>query len=84
MVKDKMLWQPTAVDIQQSEIATFAAYVAAQTGFDWGGDFQSLWRWSTSSMEAFWTCVWQWHGIIGDMGHRPLVDADKMPGAVFS
>jgi len=83
MTTNKMLWQPTAADIQQSETAAFAAFVAARTGFDWGGDFQSLWRWSTSSMEEFWTCLWHWHGIIGDMGQRPLIDADKMPGACF-
>ena len=83
MTSDNILWAPSDTQIKQSQISDFASYVKAKTGFDWNGDFQALWQWSTDSITDFWSLLWQWHGIIGDMGSRPLVNEKAMPGATF-
>ena len=83
------LWQPTNAQIKASQLNDFAEFVRTETGFDWGGDFAVLWQWSVDEMAEFWACLWQWHGIIGDMGDagdkhpRRLIHQDQMPGAQF-
>ncbi len=77
------LWQPTPDEIYNAQVADFGRYVAAQYGFNWNGDFQALWRWSVTAMPEFWESLWRWHGIIGDMGSRRLINESKMPGAQF-
>ncbi len=83
MISDNILWTPSDTQIKHSQISDFANYVKAKTGFDWNGNFQSLWQWSTDSMTDFWPLLWQWHGIIGNMGSRTLVNEKAMPGAKF-
>ena len=77
------LWHPSSVQMKNAEVTDFARYVKTQHGFDWGGDFQALWRWSVTEIPTFWEMLWHWHGIIGDIGQRRLVNETKMPGAIF-
>ena len=77
------LWQPTNEAIEQAQLQDFGRFIAANHGFDWGGDFQALWQWSIDSMPDFWQSLWQWHGMIGDMGSRILINETAMPGAQF-
>ena len=77
------LWQPTDEAIEQAQLQDFGRFIAANHGFDWGGDFQALWQWSIDSMPDFWQSLWQWHGMIGDMGSRILINETAMPGAQF-
>ena len=79
----KRLWQPSLEQLKNAEVTDFARYVRARHGFDWNGDFQALWRWSVTEIPTFWEAVWHWHGIIGDMGQRRLVNETEMPGAIF-
>ena len=76
-----LLWQPQ--EIEKTQIYQFSVYLDDQHGFDWGGDYERLWQWSVDYPELFWSCLWDWHGIIGDKGKRLLADANKMPGAQF-
>jgi acetoacetyl-CoA synthetase len=83
MISDNILWTPSDTHIRHSQISDFANYVKAKTSFDWNGNFQSLWQWSTDSMTDFWPLLWQWHGIIGNMGSRTIINEKAMPGAKF-
>ena len=77
------LWQPTAADIDAAQLQDFGRFIAANYGFDWNGDFQAMWQWSVDKMPDFWQGIWQWHGIIGEMGSRQLINETAMPGAQF-
>ena len=44
-------------------------------------DYASLWRWSTSQPEAFWTTVWAECGAVGHRGTTVLEKGERMPGA---
>ena len=77
------LWQPTLNQMNDTQVKDFAGFVLLQHGFDWGGDFQALWQWSVNNISNFWKAMWQWHGIIGDMGSQVLINESKMPGARF-
>ena len=78
-----LLWSPAPDASATSQVAEFASFVAARTGMDWQGDFQKLWRWSADQNVTFWDLFWDWHGVIGDKGHRPIENEHAMPGARF-
>ncbi|MDC1382623.1 acetoacetate--CoA ligase [Candidatus Puniceispirillum sp.] len=79
----KLLWQPTLDQINNTQVIDFAHYVLVHAGFDWGGNFQALWQWSVTDMNAFWKLLWQWHGVVGDIGSRILINETEMLGAQF-
>ena len=68
--------------MKNAEVTDFARYVRTQHGFDWGGDFQALWRWSIAEMPTL-GGLWHWHGVIGEIGQQRLINKTKMPGAIF-
>jgi len=78
-----VLWQPTAAQVQQSQMAAFAEAVglpidpaAAEAGYE------RLYAWSIAEREAFWAAVWDFCGILGERGETILGD-DAMPGAAW-
>ncbi|MGC6453365.1 MAG: acetoacetate--CoA ligase [Candidatus Puniceispirillaceae bacterium] len=82
-LQGRLLWSPSESQIAASQVTAFAAHVKGMTGFDWEGDFQALWRWSTDHNVDFWDQFWDWQGIIGDKGDRKMENEGAMPGARF-
>ncbi len=84
---EKPLWQPTENQIRQSNMSRFMAHVAER----WGVDISStdaLHAFSISEREKFWQSIIDFAGIKAETwgdggGERVLLDADKMPGAVW-
>ena len=77
------LWQPSQERIAAARLTAFIAQVNADEGLDLAG-YDDLYRWSVTEVEAFWTAVWRFCGVIAEAGSGPvLVDGDKMPGAAF-
>ena len=50
---------------------------------DWQGDYGKLWSWSVENSGAFWSELWDWHGVMGDKGGVELKDPDRMSGGQF-
>jgi len=76
-----ILWQPSKERIARSNISAFIKLVNKrwQAGV---ADSNTLYDWSVSRPEQFWTSVWDFCGVIAESrGERVLVDGDKMPGA---
>ena len=78
-----LLWTPDVDAVASSQVADFAMFVKTRTGMDWGGDFQTLWRWSAQEHVTFWDLFWDWHGVIGEKGNRLIENETAMPGARF-
>ena len=78
-----LLWTPAVDAVASSQVADFAMFVKTRTGMDWGGDFQTLWRWSAREHVTFWDLFWDWHGVIGEKGNRLIENETAMPGARF-
>lgn len=70
------LWQPSAEHIQSTRLSTFIRHTRREFA-----DYQALHRWSVEDSEAFWQEVWQFTGVIGDMGSERLRQPTAMPGA---
>ena len=77
------LWTPDRDAPSTSQMGQFARYIQSQYGFDWQNEYHRLWEWSVSDYESFWSALWDWHGIIGDKGHRIINMPGKMPGTQF-
>jgi acetoacetyl-CoA synthetase len=77
------MWTPSPERIAASKLTAFMAQVKAEWGVDCS-DYEALHRWSVVELEPFWSSVWRFCGVIGDLNGSPvLVDGDKMPGARF-
>ena len=83
MTAPPILWQPTELEIEQTELTNFANWVKKHYGFDWAKRYENLWSWSVEYPDLFWEAIWQWHGVIGKKGKKILIDRDKLPGAQF-
>jgi acetoacetyl-CoA synthetase len=77
------MWTPSQARVEASNLTRFMAEVKA----DWGvecRDYEALHLWSVTELEHFWSSVWRFCGVIGELNATPvLVDGDKMPGAQF-
>ena len=80
-ISPSLLWTPDHID--QTDLVDFARYLNAHDGFDWGGDYENLWRYSTEHPEQFWSHLWDWHGVIGEKGDVVIADPDVMTGGQF-
>ena len=77
----EMLWQPSPERMANANLTRFAALVCERHGLN-ADDYATLHRWSIEDRAAFWSAVWDYGEVIGDLGDGPvLVDGDRMPGA---
>ena len=80
---DKPLWTPGPAAAANSNMARFMEHVAGQGLAEIGGT-EALHRFSISAPEQFWSALWEFCGVKGEMGEPPyLIDCGKMPGARF-
>ena len=76
------IWQPSAERIAVTRLTAFMK--AAEQRWKRrlaSADYQALHTWSIEHPEEFWTSVWEFGGVIGEMGAAVVVDREKMPGA---
>jgi acetoacetyl-CoA synthetase len=57
------LWRPTRPSGPSSaRITAFRAWLARERGLAFV-DYESMWRWSVTDLEGFWSAVWQFFGV---------------------
>lgn len=44
-------------------------------------DYDALWRWSTSDLDAFWQSIWDYFDLQSPTPHRAVLASNTMPGA---
>jgi acetoacetyl-CoA synthetase len=76
------IWQPSAERIAATRLTAFVEAAARR----WnralaGAGYSSLHAWSIAHPEEFWTSVWEFGEVCGEMGSVIVVDREKMPGA---
>ena len=78
-----MLWSPGERRSRNSEMHRLMMRLGARLERPLTS-FRELHGATVQHPEVFWTELWRHAGLVGDMGHPPLlVDADLMPGARF-
>jgi|SRR5271156_1389499 len=77
------LWAPSQEAIQSAHMTRFMRAVAAETGTSLSS-FKDLYEWSINDLETFWSCVWDYCGVIGHKGPPPyMIPSAKMWGTQF-
>ncbi|MER7888212.1 acetoacetate--CoA ligase [Micromonospora sp. NPDC094482] len=75
-----VLWTPPADVRERSRIGNYLRWLREHRGLDFA-DYDALWRWSVTDLEAFWSSIWEHFEVVA---HTPptatLVDRG-MPGA---
>ena len=80
---DKPLWSPDPQRIAEANVTRFIAEMNKRHKLALR-DYHDLWQWSVDNLEAFWSAVWDFGGVIAEtQGKRVLADGDQMPGARF-
>ncbi len=75
-----LLWTPSAERIEKAQLTAFCRWLKAERGLDFP-DYQALWRWSTTEIEAFWQAIWDYFEIKSSAPHTCVLEDHKMPGA---
>ncbi|MBA3231489.1 MAG: acetoacetate--CoA ligase [Acidobacteria bacterium] len=79
---DAPLWTPSPARVERARLTAFSRHVQQQWDVD-ASTYDALYRFSIERPAEFWRSIWEFSGVIGDMGEQAVVDLDRMPGARF-
>jgi acetoacetyl-CoA synthetase len=75
-----LLWTPSPEWAEQTNIAAFMRWLRTERGLDFA-DYDSLWQWSVTDLEAFWGAIWDYFGVQASTPPTKVLDRRAMPGA---
>jgi acetoacetyl-CoA synthetase len=77
----KLLWQPSAERIRNTNIYHFMNYVNSRHGKSFA-NYEDLYKWSIEESPVFWATLWDYAEVIHSRSYHLVVDEiNKMPGA---
>lgn len=74
------LWRPSAERIERAAITRYRRWLKDRKGLDFA-DYESLWQWSVTDIEAFWESIWEFSEVRSHSPYRRVLDRRVMPGA---
>jgi acetoacetyl-CoA synthetase len=77
---DTPIWRPSPERLARAGMTRFIDWLRRERGLDFA-DYESLWRWSATEIEAFWACVWDFAGMRAATPYREVLRERRMPGA---
>src|SRR3954470_2628017 len=87
--RGELLWEPSPETIERAAMTRYMRWLAGERGLEFD-DYESLWRWSATEIEDFWTSIWEFFDVQASAPHsqalpdRTMPGADWFPGAVLS
>ncbi len=75
-----ILWEPPNDRIKAANITRYMKWLKKDKGLDFS-DYDKLWKWSVTQIEAFWESLWQFMQIKASKPYREVLSDRKMPGA---
>jgi len=76
----ELLWTPREEFARGSNIAAFMAWLKLRRGLAFS-DYDALWKWSVTDIEAFWAALWEYFDILSDTPYRSIVSGQEMFGS---
>lgn len=74
------LWTPTPERANASTMAQFMRWLEEHRGLTFA-DYNEMWRWSISDLEAFWSAIWEFFDVRASRGYDRILGKREMPGA---
>jgi len=75
-----LLWEPSKEMKRQANITRYMNWLSAEKSLAFN-DYNSLWQWSVTEIEAFWESLWEFFAIKATTPYREVLSSRKMPGA---
>lgn len=75
-----VLWTPTQERYDASTMAAFERFVAETRGLTFE-DYNAMWRWSVTDLEAFWAAIWDFFKFRASAPYSRILEDRSMPGA---
>lgn len=85
----EVLWRPTPEQIAGANITKYTEWLERTRGRCFA-DYEALWRWSVTELEAFWESIWEYFHVDAAtpyervLGRRTMPGAEWFPGATLS
>jgi acetoacetyl-CoA synthetase len=78
-----LLWTPGEAFLTHAGLSKFTAWLERERGLKFK-DYEALWRWSVSDLQAFWMAIWDCYEVISDVRPNSVLSGDgTMIGAVW-
>lgn len=74
------VWTPTEAHIRHANITAYRQWLERTRGLAFD-NYEALWEWSTTEIEAFWESVWEYFDIRSRTPYTSVLSERKMPGA---
>jgi acetoacetyl-CoA synthetase len=74
------IWRPSPERASGTALARYMDWLRLERGLDFG-DYESLWRWSVTELEAFWDSIREHCGLRLATPPRAILGERRMPGA---
>ncbi|WP_431880617.1 acetoacetate--CoA ligase [Micromonospora chalcea] len=75
-----VLWTPPADVRERSRIGDYLRWLAEHRGLEFA-DYDALWQWSVTDLEAFWRSIWDWFDVVAHTPPTATLTDRAMPGA---
>ncbi|WP_433390204.1 acetoacetate--CoA ligase [Micromonospora sp. KLBMP9576] len=75
-----VLWTPPADVRERSRIGSYLRWLREHRGLDFA-DYDELWRWSVSDLDAFWRSIWDHFEVVAHTPPTATLTDRGMPGA---
>jgi len=80
VTEGQLLWQPTEAFANNSNVSQYINWLKEKAIVD-VSDYNELWNWSVTDIEAFWGSLWEYFDIISDTPYEKVTDSLEMkPG----
>lgn len=71
---------PASLPAYVPQIRLYQQWLQEQHGLRFA-DYDALWRWSTSDLDAFWQSIWDYFALQSSTPHSAVLARNVMPGA---
>ena len=80
MTEHELLWTPSDELIGTATITRYRDWLARERGVE-AADYEELWRWSATDLEAFWSSIVEFFGLRFSTPAAHVLGRAEMPGA---
>ena len=74
------LWEPSPELRETANLTRYMDWLRRERGRDFA-DYDALWEWSRTEIEAFWQSIWDYFGIHSPTPVEKVLSSRSMPGA---
>ena len=76
----KTVWKPSLERKSSSSMALYMRWLENERDLKFD-DFNELWAWSVSDLEAFWKSIWDYFKLSSKTSFSKVLEKEEMPGA---